>query len=161
MFNRSSFSPVSFSTISFAGATAPVQQDGKSGYWRLFFMNMQEEALAKRNAILVPKINEESNEQVERQATPQGARKAKKRKPAVVEREEYPEVRFKRQPIYANTQPVNENFPLWVYDISMQVDSWYTQFKPLLETNRKVIIARQTAANDADVRIRLLLLLAA
>ena len=47
MFNRSSFSPVSFSRISFAGAQAA--NEGRSGYWRMFFANMQEEALKKRD----------------------------------------------------------------------------------------------------------------
>lgn len=47
MFNRSSFSPVSFSTISFNGAR--LADEGRSGYWRLFFTNLQEEALKKRD----------------------------------------------------------------------------------------------------------------
>lgn len=41
MFHRSSFSPVSFSSQAFHGAT----EEGRSGYWRLFFYQMQEEAL--------------------------------------------------------------------------------------------------------------------
>lgn len=45
MFNRSSFSPVSFSRISFNGVQAA--NEGRSGYWRLFFTNLQEEALKK------------------------------------------------------------------------------------------------------------------
>lgn len=45
MFHRPSFSPVSFSRISFNGATQPVEQSGRSGYWRLFYYQMQEETL--------------------------------------------------------------------------------------------------------------------
>lgn len=43
MFHRSSFSPVSFSQAAFSGASQA--QEGRSGYWRLFFYQMQEEAL--------------------------------------------------------------------------------------------------------------------
>ncbi len=46
MFNRSSFSPVSFSLISFNGAR---EDTGRSGYWRLFFTQMQEEADKERD----------------------------------------------------------------------------------------------------------------
>jgi hypothetical protein len=161
MFNRPSFSPVSFSQISFNGYSHVVPQtDERSGYWRLFFMNMQEEALKKRDAVLVPKPNEEPDEQIEREAAPQRARKAAPRKPTVVEPEEFPEVRFKRKPIYATAKPVNEKFPLWVYQISAQIDSWYASYLPLLEASQKVIIEQRAAANDADIRMRLLLLAA-
>jgi hypothetical protein len=45
VFLRTSFSPISFSAISFNGAsTQPEKQDGRSGYWRLFFQQLQEEA---------------------------------------------------------------------------------------------------------------------
>ena len=47
MFNRSSFSPVSFSRISFNGVQAA--NEGRSGYWRLFFTNLQEESLRKES----------------------------------------------------------------------------------------------------------------
>ena len=45
VFHRSSFSPVSFSQAAFSGASQAQEQQGRSGYWRLFFYQMQEEAL--------------------------------------------------------------------------------------------------------------------
>ena len=44
MFNRSSFSPVSFSRTAWAGIQQQ-QQEGRSGYWRLFYHQLQEAAL--------------------------------------------------------------------------------------------------------------------
>lgn len=44
MFHHNSFNPVSFSIQSFKMAQ---EDQGRSGYWRLFFYKMQEEALKK------------------------------------------------------------------------------------------------------------------
>ena len=50
MFHRPSFSPVSFSVASFHGVSSkPEQQGGRSGYWRLFFHQLQEQALQEKN----------------------------------------------------------------------------------------------------------------
>ena len=143
----------------------PYRASAHSGAMRLQLYKMQEEHLLKREAQRV--ANEVLNqpetpkdEQVERQATPQGTRKAKKRKPAVVEREEYPEVRFKRKPIYANPQPVAENLPMWVGLVSIEIDSWYSSIIPLWKEHCRVIISKQDAVNDSDSRLRLLLLVA-
>lgn len=43
MFHPQSFNSVSFSSISFNGASKPVQE-GRSGYWRLFFTQLQEQS---------------------------------------------------------------------------------------------------------------------
>lgn len=48
MFNHSSFSPVSFSRISFNGVQAA--NEGRSGYWRLFYTQLQEESLKNEKA---------------------------------------------------------------------------------------------------------------
>jgi len=50
VFLRNSFSPVSFSSTSFDGATASAQ-DGRSGYWRLFFTQLQEESNKPKAAV--------------------------------------------------------------------------------------------------------------
>lgn len=132
----------------------------RSGYWRLFFYNMQEEALKKLDAPIEVKVSEEPNEQVERQAAPQGARKAKKRKPTVVAIERYPEVRFKRKPIYTKPTPVAENLPLWLAEVSLEFNAWLNatvpQWRKRLQEKAKV----DAAANDADYRLRILLLAA-
>lgn len=147
----------------------PYRASAHSGVMRLQLYKMQEEHLLKREARraaeealeLQQPVKEENNEQVEGQATPQRARKGAKRKPAVVEREEFPEVRFKRKPIYTNPQPVVEQFPAWVTFVSLEIDSWFSQLIPLWEERKQVIIsAQQAAVNDADYRLRLLLLAA-
>lgn len=46
MFNRNSFSPISFSRTAWAGIQQS-QQEGRSGYWRLFYYQLQEAALNK------------------------------------------------------------------------------------------------------------------
>lgn len=45
MFHHSSFQPLSFSIQSFKMAGQTHTQDARSGYWRLFYYQMQEEAL--------------------------------------------------------------------------------------------------------------------
>ena len=72
MFNRSSFSPVSFSRISFNGVQAA--NEGRSGYWRLFFTNLQEEALKKDE----PERRDSSQKVLEE--TPKVVRKTKIKK---------------------------------------------------------------------------------
>lgn len=48
MFLRSSFNPVSFSPMAFNGARKPPENSGRSGYWRLFFHQLQEQALEEK-----------------------------------------------------------------------------------------------------------------
>lgn len=48
MFLRSSFNPVSFSPIAFNGARKRPENSGRSGYWRLFFHQLQEQALEEK-----------------------------------------------------------------------------------------------------------------
>lgn len=55
MFHPQSFNPISFSSISFNGANKPVQE-GRSGYWRLFFTQLQEQSEQKQD-----KVKEVSN----------------------------------------------------------------------------------------------------
>ena len=103
MFHRSSFSPVSFSRAAFAGATsAPEAQDGRSGYWRLFFTKMQEEALRPEEE--QKPVVDQPKEAVEISVE---AKPAKKKKPPVklVPLEKYEVPNFKRKPIYSNPIP--------------------------------------------------------
>jgi len=53
VFHRPSFSPVSFSRVSFNGASQPVVQDGRSGYWRLFFTQLQEQSEQPKKSVEV------------------------------------------------------------------------------------------------------------
>ena len=47
MFNHNSFSPISFSRTAWAGIKQQ-QQQGRSGYWRLFYHQLQEAALNEK-----------------------------------------------------------------------------------------------------------------
>lgn len=64
MFHRPSFSPVSFSRVSFNGAMQPVEQDGRSGYWRLFFTQLQEEADKKPVSTVEPSSTKEKTKSI-------------------------------------------------------------------------------------------------
>jgi len=134
-----------------------------SGVRRLQAYQLQEEALLK-DAIkkTVEKVLsiEGSSEQEQGQAAPERSRKAAKRKPAVVAREEYPEVRFKRNPIYTQPTPVNPTLPAWLTLISLEVDQWYLRAIPLWAERKGFLLLKQSAANDAEYRIRFLLLTA-
>ena len=146
----------------------PYRASAHSGMVRLQLYKMQEEHLLKREAQRVAeqvvKQETEKNEQVEGQATPKRARKAAPRKFALVEREEFPEVQFRRKPIFTRPMPVNTDIPIWLSFVSLEVQSWFTTFIPLWkEQNRAIIVFnqnKQSAANDADIRLRLLLLAA-
>lgn len=163
-FQTTSFSQQAFQKCAFQYSgfqTDECETGGRSGYWRLFFTKMQEESLQKTKEAIQQAVKETISEQVEGQAAPQRARKAKARKPAVVAVEHYPEVRFKRKPIFSNPQPVVEQFPAWLSLVSLEIDSWFSTIIPLWEERKQVIIFKQQeAANDADVRLRLLLLAA-
>jgi hypothetical protein len=182
-FSTTSFSTTSFSKDAYSIATQAVggqcswgtswsrtwgpswgcggapEQDGRSGYWRLFFTNLQEEALKPKPETTKPQ--ETVLEQEQGQEAPARKSKAKTRKPAVVAVEQFPEVRFKRKPIYSDAKPVVEDFPLWLAEVSLEVDQWISSYIPLWNEHRQVIISRKKeAANDADIRLCLLLLAA-
>jgi len=156
VFLRNSFNPVSFSRISFAGATAPIN-DGRSGYWKLFFMQMQEDALKKHEEAKLPKVAPVVAEAVTRPIKKTVKARVKEVEPFV------PELvipKFKRKAMVSAPR-VNEQFPEFMWLMSMEVQNWYAEFQPhivKMAENRVKII--QQSANDADFRIRLLLLAA-
>lgn len=99
------FGPKPMSAI---GLLPLAANEGRSGYWRLFFMNMQEEAL-KANSEQPVNQKEKALEQVQGQEAPQRKSTSKKKvkKPRAVERDEYPNViPFRRKPIYSDPTPV-------------------------------------------------------
>ena len=158
MFLRNSFNPVSFSRISFAGATAPIN-DGRSGYWRLFYTQLQEEALKKDADAKLPKPEVTVAETVWEPIK----KKPKARVKAVEPLEPIPELpKFKRK-VVSTTPTVNEQFPEFVWLMSLEIQQWYKEFQPhvlKMAENRVKINQQIEAANDADMRIRLLLLAA-
>lgn len=55
MFHRPSFSAIAFNPVSFGGQK---KQDGRSGYWRLFFTQLQEESDKSRDEQGKPSVVE-------------------------------------------------------------------------------------------------------
>jgi hypothetical protein len=141
-----------------------LEQSASSAIRRLQLYQMQEEELikqaAKEAANKVVQQVEKGDEQEQRKTASQRARKAEKRTPAVVEREEYPKIRFKRKPIYTSPTPLIPILPAWLSIVSHEISQWYAKIFPLWKEHRERIIFKRSAANDAEYRIRLLLLAA-
>ena len=140
-----------------------------SGIRRLQMYQLQEQALVKdaiQKAVAeVLNTQEEvkQDEQVQGQEAPSRKVKATPRRKPVVEvaEEHFPEVRFKRKPIYIDPTPVNENLPLWLVQTTIQTNYWVRFLIPLWKKQTQVIIeTKRAAANDADIRLRILLLAA-
>lgn len=137
------------------GGTPPVQ-DARSGYWRLFFMQMQEEALnqyekhASTERTLAPTSEEP------KKTTP--PKKAKL--PALVELETYEIPNFKRKPIYTQETKIEAQLPTVLSKAMLDADSMYKDFAKYIVAWKQKEKQQAEAANDADMRIRLLLLAA-
>ena len=148
-----------------AGVTPP-EQDGRSGYWRLFFTQMQEEALKqydKKKAELGEALPVALKEVVEKAQPKVAPKKRVEPKPEPLFQ---PELELpKLKPIYRPPQaaPMPDQFPAFMLLASVEVRQWYLDFQPHLikMLENQVKIKQQIAANDADIRLRLLLLLAA
>jgi hypothetical protein len=155
MFSSNSFSTVSFSTRSFLFGTQP-DESAPSGMRRLELYRLQEEALAEQK-----KAFSETIRAAVAIATPAPTKKKPKLEP-LVPLVTYEKPVFKRKPIYTEPTPLPESLPAWLTLISVEINSWFTTLIPQWEARRQVIISvqKQEAANDADIRLRLLLLAA-
>mgnify|MGYP000270539646 CR=1 FL=1 len=111
MFLPASFNPTSFSRVSFNGASQPVVQDGRSGYWRLFYYQLQEEALKEK-----PPAN------VVKEVKPSPVVK-KKAKPRRVEKEEVEEaIPFRPLPMFERKEiPENHISDTWRITIEIRM----------------------------------------
>ena len=153
MFNLNSFKPASFSIQSFK--MAEEADSGRSGYWKLFFYNMQEEELKK-------------HEQKQREEAPQSASQRPKKsrsKPAVkatpsVEQRIVPEPpsRPVKRVVVADPPELPSITP-YLAVISAELRLMYQTSQPLLV--RLIDQERIKAANDEDEEDVVLLLLAA
>lgn len=161
-FGQTYLKPKYFNAAFLHGLLSPANQDAQSGVRRLQMYQLQEESLKQDSEKLKADVKEIVLEQEQRQAAPQRTRKAKTRRPTVVAVERPPEIpRFKRRPIYENTESVNEGFPIWLAAVSQEINQWVTSYIPLWNEHQRIIISKQReAANDADIRLRLLLLAA-
>ena len=150
MFSSSSFSTVSFSPKSFFFG---MQESASSGMRRLQMYQMQEEALKKEEQKTIKAAVKEAVE-------PALAKK-KQVKPKLVKLVKYEKPEIPRKPIYSSPTEFNPDLAAMLHIWSMQTDEWLLSVVPLLREHRQVIIKRNTAAaNDADYRLRLLLLAA-
>lgn len=147
------------SAMASVGYRAPETNTGKSGYWRLFFTQMQEEALkqyeAKTGKSVAPVVAESTKAGI----LPK--RKPKRKLEPLVPLEHYELPKFNRVPTNESKITVDEALPGWLLSVDVELQTMYSQFAPLIEQRRVKIDAQIAAANDADYRRRLLLLLAA
>jgi hypothetical protein len=154
-FSGTSFSPVSFSLVSFGGAVVPPEDSARSGYWRLFFIKMQEEALRQYEGKRGIKPQEKQPEVVSKKP-------AKPKKPAAVKPVAVSALPSKPKPMLVRPQqPQDIDYSQPILALSLEVQSLVLQSYPQLLQLRVREIKIQEAANDADNRRRLLLLLAA
>jgi hypothetical protein len=129
------------------------ENSARSGYWRLFFMNMQEEALKQYEEKTGKKV---AKEPVVEEVVKKADVKVKKVKKPVVEEEVIPA--FKPKPIYRPAPEESYLQAMWVLSNKVhQLVASFTSVSVLLKANQFKITQ---AANDADYRVRLLLLVA-
>lgn len=139
------------------GAGGTPTQDGKSGYWRLFYYQLQEAELKKENE---QKQGQETSERkVEvTQAKPVAA--AGKPVRQLVQLETYEKPDFKRKAIYTQPTKTEAQLPRVVASVDWELDTMYKEFAPRIIAWQIQEQQKVEAANDADMRIRLLLLAA-
>lgn len=134
MFHRPSFSPVSFSLASFHGVSSkPEQQEGRSGYWRLFFHQLQEQALGEKKAEKPAKVIKfEPVKELPDGSAVVGAQSAKpkpKPKPKQAPAEPY---LFKPAPLKPE---VGEPYVVQIMRLSMEISRLFTSWQiPLIIT---------------------------
>ena len=143
--------------FSMAAAGYLARQDAPSGMHRLMLYKLQEEHLQKEAEKKV--ISQAAKEVAEKVAAVKPKKKQKLE--PLVPLEKYEKPRFKRRHIQPQSTGIDEevaaNLKIW----SAEIDSWLIRFSYLLQAQRQVIIIEQeAAANDADYRLRLLLLAA-
>lgn len=142
MFHRSSFSPLSFSPQAFHGAV----QEGRSGYWRLFYMRMQEEDLAKRG------VAEEQKEPVVAEKKKRAIPKTRSVPDAEEPQVEIPPFVFKDVSLPYDTYNDTENLVNSIDNEHSLIFQW-NQYK----IYSQLVIVKEAENDDDDI----LLLLAA
>ena len=157
MFSANSFSPASFSIQSFK----MVQQDqARSGYWRLFFTEMQEKSLED---------DRRKREQEQRQEAPQGTVEVTETepvaKPKPKPRTAKPVRRVERvietlpihpRPVYNSPQPAIDFVTPFLRIVSNEFYLWQQSSEPIVAA-----MLQRKAANDEDEEDSIHLLLMA
>lgn len=148
--------PSYLSAIGFKGTGAPTQ-DGRSGYWRLFYYQLQEAELEKEK---------QKREQEQGQKAPEGkSEAASQATPAVPKPKAKPRVakpkpvevlpKVHPRPLY-NKVPEPVSIEPWLHVVSNQFRAEYLSILPLQK-----IVLLQKAANDEEEEVLTLLLMAA
>lgn len=157
--SQMAFQKCAFSHTAFQ--TDECENDGRSGYWRLFFTKMQEEALRKKDEKEAETTQAEETvgrvAPVSKGNGRDGKRKAPK--PSQVEPQEGHVEKippFRPKPIYSVTP--EEKWLQFAWLTKIEVQNWLLEMRPhlIIDQLRKL----KEAANDADYRLRLLLLAA-
>ena len=155
LFSANYFKPQYFNAAYLHGATAMPAQDGRSGYWRLFYYEMQEEALREKRDDQVPANAVAQDTLVKREDIPVVAKRpAKKRKPAPAE----PAIpKVKERPLLRRIEQQEQpDITPLLRVISNDFRAMVLSLEPL-----RVKMLEQKAANDEEVELIHLLLLAA
>ena len=148
MFSLNSFKPVSFSLQSFK--MAEEANSGRSGYWKLFFYNMQEEALKKHEQ----KQGESEAQSPSSRAPQKPVAKPKRARRRVVEEEEsLEEFEPLPKPLYRGQ---TERFPSEITCLIQE--NWVKLLG--LNIPLEFYFPTEQAANDEDDEEFLLLLVA-
>lgn len=135
-----------------AGGTPPVQ-DGRSGYWRMFYYQLQEEELKRHEQKQGQEATEGKSEVP--QAKPVAAAKPKRAPP---ERRAAPVVELPKvhpRPIYQK-QPEPFDVAPWLATINAEFRAWNLSAQTL-----HGLLQQRKAANDEEEEVLTLLLLAA
>lgn len=134
---------------------AQEEQTGRSGYWRLFFYQMQEEALRQYKEKTGKEVAEPQvvTEVVTKKPA---SKKIKKVKPVVVDEKPV----SKPLPIYQPVKDATEDLVKSIWVISSELHVTMLQIPQYITLLNVKQVEMQQAANDAEVRVRLLLLAA-
>lgn len=155
LFGANYFKPQYFNANYLHGATAVPGQDGRSGYWKLFFYQMQEEALKPKEAKddKVPEVAVQEAEVLENKRVDVPVKKVVRRK---APEPEAPTVR--ERPILRKVEIVEEvpSITPFLNIISSEFRMWLNTSEPM-----RVAMLQRKAENDEEEEIINLLLLAA
>ena len=154
LFGANYFKPQYFNVNYLHGATAVPAQDGRSGYWRLFFYQMQEEALKPKEVKndTVPESAVQEAKVLEDKRVNVPAKKVVRRERAAPET---PPVR--ERPVLRKIEPIETpSITPFLTIISTEFKSWMETSEPL-----RVAMLQRKADNDEEEELINLLLLAA
>ena len=154
LFGSNYFKPQYFNAAYLHGATAVPAQDGRSGYWRLFYYEMQEEALREKRDDQVPANAVAQDTLIKREDISVAAKPVRKKR---VEKEEKPREPILK-PLYRQSAVAAEKDTLtpFLNTLSDEFRAWNFSTNALW-----VKMLSEKAANDEEDETITLLLLAA